>query len=128
VILFEHVGIRASAFKHGLTRENIRHAVGHPAGSIIEIDDGPLLKYEFVGYDLAANEIEIVIEISDLDTPEVIHAMKRRPNFPSQRRYRIEEEDTNATTSHTDRRRVRRHVRPRSARGFGETKQDDGSV
>jgi len=87
VILFEHVGIRASAFKHGLTRENICHAVGHPAGSIIEIDDGPLLKYEFAGYDLAANEIEIVIEISDLDTPEVIHAMKRRPNFPSQRRY-----------------------------------------
>ena len=60
MIIFEHVGIRASAFKHGLTRENIRHAVGHPVGSVIEVDDGPRLKYEFVGHDLAANEIEII--------------------------------------------------------------------
>jgi len=87
VLFFEDVGIRASAFKHGLTRENIRHAVGHPVGSVIEIDDGPRLKYEFVGHDLAANEIEIVIEISAFGIPEVIHAMKRRRHFPQQRNH-----------------------------------------
>ena len=87
MIFFEHVGIRASAFKHGLTRENIYHAVGHPVGSVVEVDDGPLLKYEFVGYDLAANEIEIVVEISTFGVPEVIHAMKRRPHFPQRRNH-----------------------------------------
>ena len=86
MIPFEHVGIRASAFKHGLTRENILHAATHPAGNVVEIDDGPRLKYEFVGFDLAANEIEIVIEISTTGRPEIVHAMKRRPHFPRRRR------------------------------------------
>lgn len=85
VLLFEHVGIRASAFKHGLTRENILHAVNHPAGSVVEVDDGPLIKYELVGHDLAANEIEVVIEISAKGIPEAVHAMKRRPLFPRRR-------------------------------------------
>lgn len=87
MIPFEYVGIRASAFKHGLTRENIRHAATHPAGNVVEVDDGPLLKYEFVGHDLAAIEIEIVVEISISGDPEVIHATKRRPHFPKRRRH-----------------------------------------
>ena len=86
MIFFEHVGIKNSAFKHGLTRDNILHAVGHPAGPAEEDDDGQRLKYEFVGHDFAGNEIEIVVEISDEGRAEVVHAMKRRPHFPERRK------------------------------------------
>ena len=62
-----------SAFKHGVTEEDIRHAYE------TKIYDGPLRNYTnkcgFVGFNRAGNPIEVFYNPIDNDTVKVFHAM-----------------------------------------------------
>ena len=62
-----------SAFKHGATRKDIRHA--HDT----RIYEGPLEgygnKHAFIGFDLASNPIEVFYNPIDDDTIKGFHAM-----------------------------------------------------
>ncbi|MDR1388677.1 MAG: hypothetical protein LBJ31_01690 [Treponema sp.] len=70
-----------SAFKHGCTEADIRHAFKtRKYDSIIE--DGPLIdKNLLIGFDRNANLIEILYNVIDDDTVKVFHAMKCPDKF-----------------------------------------------
>jgi len=71
-----------SAFKHGATREDIRHA--HDT----RIYEGPLEGYDnkhaFIGFNLAGNPIEVFYNPIDDDTIKVFHAMGCRGSVIAQ--------------------------------------------
>ncbi|MEI8148898.1 MAG: hypothetical protein WCG62_07450 [Actinomycetes bacterium] len=72
--------ILASAKKHGIADEDIRHAVAN-ALSVDEVDEDPI-RYLILGPDTVGNLLEIVV----LDRPNgpcVIHAMKMREKYRS---------------------------------------------
>jgi transcriptional/translational regulatory protein YebC/TACO1 len=74
------VDLLASAKKHGITNENVRHAVAN-ALSVDEVDEDPI-RYLILGPDTIGNLVEIVV----LDRPNgpcVIHAMKMREKYRS---------------------------------------------
>ncbi|GMO62447.1 MAG: hypothetical protein Ta2G_21560 [Termitinemataceae bacterium] len=68
-----------TAFRHGYTETDIRHAIG------THIKDVLLAGYEdtygLVGFDCIGNPIEIMYNRIDDKTIEVFHAMKCRPSF-----------------------------------------------
>ncbi|MCL2042699.1 MAG: hypothetical protein FWG89_01020 [Treponema sp.] len=63
-----------SAFKHGLTEENIRYVFNRPCY------EGPLEddeeKYIIVGFDNSGRLLEIIYNFIDSKTINVFHAMK----------------------------------------------------
>jgi hypothetical protein len=65
-----------SAFKHGVTREDIHHAYA------TLIYDGPIdrykNKYAFIGFNRAGNPIEVFYNPIGDDTIKVFHAMGSR--------------------------------------------------
>jgi len=71
-----------SAFKHGATREDIRHA--HDT----RIYEGPLEGYDdkhaFIGFNLAGNPIEVFYNPIADDTIKVFHAMGCRNSVIAQ--------------------------------------------
>jgi uncharacterized DUF497 family protein len=69
-----------SAFKHGITVENIRWALSHHLadGTIEEADEN---KYIAIGFDKAGNLLEIMYNHIDERTVKVFHAMKCRKQF-----------------------------------------------
>ncbi|MDR1496011.1 MAG: hypothetical protein LBS67_03715 [Clostridiales Family XIII bacterium] len=73
------IEFNASAFKHGVSKENILHAVK------TKIYDAPLIdfadKYVVIGFDTAGNPLEIMYNRIDDDTINVFHAMKARKIF-----------------------------------------------
>lgn len=74
------VKIAASAFRHGLVDEAVRHAFENSI-VVYQIDrDGPS-RYLHIGPDRAGNLLELVV--IELDSREwlVIHAMKMRGKF-----------------------------------------------
>ena len=75
-----HVDILASAKKHGIADEDIRHAFAN-ALSVDEVDEDPI-RYLILGPDTVGNLLGIVV----LDRPNgpcVIHAMKMREKYRS---------------------------------------------
>jgi len=67
-----------SALRHGISEEDIQHAV-RQAAAVEEIGDDPL-RYLVLGPDRAGNFLELVV----LDTPggpAVIHAMPMRVKY-----------------------------------------------
>jgi len=73
----EHVEIYRSARKHGISDEDIRHAVEHAlvAG---EQEDGKVL---YLGPDRAGNLVEVVSVLRDDGSEVVIHAMRMRAKY-----------------------------------------------
>jgi hypothetical protein len=68
--------IAASARKHGVSDEDIRHAYAHPI-RVFELDEG----FTMV---IGANQAAIIYEIGVVDgvaAPVVVHAMKARDKF-----------------------------------------------
>ncbi len=72
-----HVEIYASARKHGITEEDILHAIQH-ALAAGEQDDGKVL---YLGPDSAGNLIEVVSVAVDDGSEIVIHAMRMRSKY-----------------------------------------------
>ena len=70
-----------SAFRHGISKENIAHAVK------TKVFDAPLTgftnKYILIGFDTAGNPLEIMYNPDDdnVYNINVFHAMKARKNF-----------------------------------------------
>ena len=63
-----------SAFKHGITEANIRHAIlNWRYDDIFEDDPG---KHLLMGFDSNANLLEIMYNVIDERTVRVFHAMK----------------------------------------------------
>ena len=70
-----------SAFKHGLTENNIRHAIlNWKYDDIFENDPD---KYLLIGFDSNANLLEIMYNVIDEQNLKVFHAMKCRDAFLS---------------------------------------------
>ncbi len=70
------VVIAASARKHGVSDQDIRHAYAHPI-RVFELDD------DFTMI-IGANQAAIIYEIGVIDgvrAPVVVHAMKARDTF-----------------------------------------------
>jgi hypothetical protein len=71
------VAIYASARRHGITDEDIEHAVDY-ALAIGEQDDGKVLS---LGPDRAGNVLEVVSMLRDDGSEIVIHAMRMRAKY-----------------------------------------------
>ncbi len=69
-----------SAFKHGITEEEISHAVRLALLSY-EVDDDHPRRFLHLGPDTANNILEIVTLEFDDGRSLVIHAMKMRPKY-----------------------------------------------
>jgi uncharacterized protein with von Willebrand factor type A (vWA) domain len=67
-----------SAFKHGISEEDIRHALLHPVYD--EMQDSGDDKHLLLGFDRSMNMLEIAYNIIDEQTFKVFHAMLCR-NF-----------------------------------------------
>jgi len=68
-----------SAFKHGISKEDIRHAVLHPVYD--EIQDEGDDKHLLLGFDRSMNLLEIAYNIIDDQTFKVFHAMKCQNSY-----------------------------------------------
>ncbi|GMO48770.1 MAG: hypothetical protein Pg6C_11420 [Treponemataceae bacterium] len=68
-----------SAFKHGATEADIRHAYETMVyeAALAEFPD----KYAVIGFDTRGNPLEILYNPMDGDTINVFHAMKVRGTF-----------------------------------------------
>jgi hypothetical protein len=70
-----------SAFRHGISKENISHAVK------TKVYDAPLVaflnKNVLIGFDIAGNPLEVMYNPDDDDvyTINVFHAMKARKSY-----------------------------------------------
>ncbi|MGV9189398.1 toxin [Arcanobacterium canis] len=68
-----------TAFKHGCTQEDIRHALDTRVARWVEADDP--LKVLIIGLDTHSRPLEIAVIAND--TPLVIHAMPARKKYLS---------------------------------------------
>jgi hypothetical protein len=77
--MYANIRLNEAAFKHGITEEQIRYAVGHYALDIpIEEETNKNL---LIGPDNSANLLEIMYNEVDGNTINVFHAMKLRRSF-----------------------------------------------
>jgi hypothetical protein len=80
--MFPNIEFNDSAFKHDITEDNIRHAMGHPLHEqLLELYEN---KWLIIGYDTVGNLLEIVYNIIDDETVNIFHAMPCRKKFISQ--------------------------------------------
>ncbi|WP_454300228.1 DUF4258 domain-containing protein [Salana multivorans] len=68
-----------SAFKHGIPREDIEHAISAPLVLADQEYDGETRAF-LIGFDRAGRPLEIVLVPAD-DPRRVIHADRLRPKF-----------------------------------------------
>jgi hypothetical protein len=68
-----------SAFKHGVTEANIRHAILN--WKYDDIFDNEPDKHLLIGFDSNANLLEIMYNVIDEQNLKVFHAMKCRDSF-----------------------------------------------
>jgi hypothetical protein len=71
------VEIADSARKHGISDEDILHAVRNPMGTIRVLED----RVFFIGADRSGDLLEIVVIDPDSDDPAVIHADVCHPKY-----------------------------------------------
>jgi hypothetical protein len=69
-----------SAFKHDVTRENIRWVLLHHLADGL-VEEGNKTKYLSIGFDKSGNLLEIMYNHIDERTVRVFHAMKCRKQF-----------------------------------------------
>ena len=75
----EGIEFNQSAFKHGVTEENIRYALNRPRyEGPLEDDEN---KYIVIGFDSSGNLLEILYNRIDDEVINVFHAMKCRRIF-----------------------------------------------
>ena len=74
-----NIKFNPAAFKHGISEENIRHALNYPKyeGPLEEFEN----KYIVIGFDSIGNLLEILYNRKDDDSIYVFHAMKCRNIF-----------------------------------------------
>jgi hypothetical protein len=72
---------RQSAFKHGLTEADIRHAFGTVKYDAEFDEPGVENKHLLIGFDMNANLIEILYNSVNENVVRVFHAMKCRNSF-----------------------------------------------
>ena len=77
--MFPVIEFNKAAFKHGISKVNIRYALWHPLYE--QLLDLYINKWLVIGYDTAGNLIEIAYNIIDDDTINVFHAMPCRKKF-----------------------------------------------
>lgn len=70
--------IYESARKHGISDEDIRHAVTH---ALVVADEQGTSKVLYLGPDRAGNLLEMVTVLREDDTEIVIHAMPMRRTY-----------------------------------------------
>jgi hypothetical protein len=76
------VEIHRAARKHGITDDDIRHAVEHAlVGYALERGDGEPRRTLLLGPDRAGNLLEIVVLELDDGSRIAIHAMRMRPSY-----------------------------------------------
>jgi hypothetical protein len=68
-----------SAFKHGVTEANIRHAILN--FKYDDVFDDDIEKHLVIGFDSNANLLEIMYNVIDEQNLKVFHAMKCRDAF-----------------------------------------------
>jgi len=68
-----------SAFKHGITEVNIRHAILN--FKYDDVFDNDTEKHLLIGFDSNANLLEIMYNVIDEQRLKVFHAMKCRDAF-----------------------------------------------
>ncbi len=78
-IRYWHVDMYASAYKHGISKLDVEHAVRH-ALAVGDQEDGKVL---YLGPDRAGNLLEVVSVRRDDETEVVIHAMAMRSIYES---------------------------------------------
>lgn len=69
--------IHSRAFNHGCKEADIRYAYEHARVRFLEADD----RTWFVGFDLSARLLELLVPDADSDEPLLIHADKARAQF-----------------------------------------------
>jgi hypothetical protein len=72
---------RQSAFKHGLTEADVRHAFGTIKYDAELDEPGMENKHLLIGFDVNANLIEILYNPINENLVRVSHAMKYRNSF-----------------------------------------------
>ena len=75
----EGIEFNESAFRHGISRENIIHALKYPEYEGPLDDDAN--KYIVIGFDKSGKLLEVLYNRIDDDTINVFHAMKFRNIF-----------------------------------------------
>jgi uncharacterized DUF497 family protein len=80
--MFPIIEFNNSAFKHGLTEDNIRHVMWHPLHE--QLLESYVNKWLIIGYDKAGSLVEVAYNIIDDDTVNVFHAMPCRKKYISQ--------------------------------------------
>jgi uncharacterized DUF497 family protein len=70
----EYIVFVPSAFKHGVTKEDIRWIIEHPLYE--DLLEGYQDKYLVIGYDTKQRLLEIIYNSIDENTIKVFHAMK----------------------------------------------------
>jgi len=68
-----------SAFKHGISEQDIHHAILNPVYD--EIQDSGDDKHLLLGFDRSMNMLEIAYNIIDERTFKVFHAMRCRNSY-----------------------------------------------
>jgi hypothetical protein len=75
----EGIEFNESAFRHGISKESIRHALKYPEYEGPLDDDAN--KYIVIGFDKSGKLLEILYNRIDDDTINIFHAMKFRNIF-----------------------------------------------
>jgi uncharacterized DUF497 family protein len=68
-----------SAFKHGVTKADIRSALRNFLFDEADVNDPD--KYLAIGFDLNGNLLEVIYKVIDENTVNVFHAMKCRKEY-----------------------------------------------
>ncbi len=74
--MYTNICCNPSAFKHGVTIEDINCAMAIPL--IDRLMEKYFNKYLLIGFDLSGSLLEIMYNLVDEDTANVFHAMKCR--------------------------------------------------
>jgi hypothetical protein len=72
-----------AAFRHGVTREDVRWAIAHRLYDGHMEDEAYTNKYLVIGFDTKGTLLEIMYNIIDEDSINVFHAMPCREKFYS---------------------------------------------
>ena len=80
--MFPVIEFSEAAFKHNITKANIRYAMWHPLHE--QLLESYTNKWLIIGYDTAGNLIEVAYNIIDDETVNVFHAMSCRKKFLNQ--------------------------------------------
>jgi uncharacterized DUF497 family protein len=79
--MYLKIEFNRTAFKHGITKQDIRFAIDTAIYDAAIDDDGADNKFLIVGFDSNVNLLEVMYNVIDEDTINVFHAMRCRKQF-----------------------------------------------